>query len=122
MLTWNLPGPQGKGSVPSWHRLRARKQGWRNRLRGCWSIGCGHAWWRIQILICGQSGVSSTALALSQGLLSLNIHCVPAPILTVITAVFIERSPGTRALLLGRGFCYLLLTVIQEERCSHLCL
>lgn len=39
MVAWNLPGSQGKGSVPSWHRFRLKKQGWRNRLRGARGVG-----------------------------------------------------------------------------------
>lgn len=35
---WNLPGPQGKGSVPPWHRFRVKKQGWRNNLRGAQDV------------------------------------------------------------------------------------
>lgn len=34
MVAWNLPGPQGKDSVPSWHRFRVKKQGQRKILRG----------------------------------------------------------------------------------------
>lgn len=34
MVAWNLPGPRGKSSVPSWHRFRVKKRGWRNRSRG----------------------------------------------------------------------------------------
>lgn len=93
MLAWTFPGPQGKGSVPSLHKLRVRKQ-------GCWSVGCGHAWRRIQILICEQSGVSSMALALTQGLPTLNSYCVLHPILRVPLAVFTEPLLGTRILLL----------------------
>lgn len=66
--------------------------------KGCWSIGCGRAWWRIQILICEQSEVSSMALTLTQGLLTLNSHCVPHLILTITSAVSLEPSLGTRIL------------------------
>lgn len=68
------------------------------QIKGCWSIGCGHAWRRIQILICEQSRVSSMALALTQGLPILNSHCVPHLILSITSAVFLEPSLGTRTL------------------------
>lgn len=38
------------------------------------------------------------ALALTQGLPTLNCHCVPHPILTITSAVFLEPSLGTRTL------------------------
>lgn len=73
MVAWNLPGPQGNGSVPSRHRFRVRKQGQKNLLRGhrvwlCLVVNSDSHLWTIGVKAAGglHSTVSETRATIAE--------------------------------------------------------